>query len=136
VLTNSKQDSATANIYAIEPMLNQSSRSIQARALLQNPDQRFIPGNFAEVAISLTESDNTLFVPAESLILELNTHVVYKVKDGRARRQEVEIGTRTPDRVQILQGLAPGDTVLVTGLLEVRDGQEVRVKKLKEDGAL
>ena len=136
VFTNAGQDTALARIYAINPMLNTSSRSIQVRALLKNPNHQFIAGNFAEVIVSLTESDSTLFIPSESLIPELNAHVVYKVQNGQAKRQDVEIGNRTATKVEILKGLSPGDTILVTGLLEVEEGVNVTIRKIKEDGAL
>ncbi|NBC83413.1 MAG: efflux RND transporter periplasmic adaptor subunit [Bacteroidetes bacterium] len=136
VLTNTGQDTARARIYAIDPMLNTASRSIQARALLNNPNHTFIAGNFAEVIVSLIESDSTLFIPSESLIPELNAHVVYKIKNGKAKRQDVKIGNRTPDKVEILNGLSAGDTVLVTGLMEVEDGVQVNIQKIEEEGSI
>lgn len=132
VVPNASGDTARATIYAINPAINRQSREIQLRARLNNKESEFIPGDFAEVVIEVTESENALLIPAESVIPEADSHIVYRVKNGKAVKQEVRLGRRTETEIQILEGLSDGDTVLLTGLMQVEDGSEVEVKELTD----
>jgi membrane fusion protein, multidrug efflux system len=125
VISSASGDTAVAVIYAIDPTINPASRSLQIRAMLDNKNSRFIAGDFAQIIFDVRHTEDALLVPAESIIPELNTQVVYIARNGRAVRQEVETGSRTRDRVQILNGLSPGDYVLTTGLMEIRDGDQI-----------
>lgn len=136
VVSSASQDTAEARIYAINPVMDEETRSLHVRARLDNQEQKFMPGDFVKVILELQESSQALLLPAEAIIPELNTHVVYKVTNGKAVRQQVRIGKRTERRVQITGGLQQGDTVMVSGLLQVRAGQPVEVKALKTEGAL
>jgi membrane fusion protein, multidrug efflux system len=127
--TSATGDTTVAVIYAVDPIISPSSRSLQVRALLDNREQAFVPGDFARVIFEVEQSDDALLVPAESVIPELNAQVVFIARNGRASRQEVETGSRTRDMVQILSGLSPGDTVLTTGLMEIRDGDRVTIRE-------
>ncbi len=129
-------DTSNAEIYAIDPVIDPSNRSLQIRALLNNSDHNFIAGDYANIKINIEQGQNALLVPAEAVIPELNTHVVYKVENSRAVRQQIDIGTRTSSMVQALSGVSIGDTVIVTGLLEISQGDRLTVGKIKEDGAL
>ena len=66
-------------------------------------------------------------VPSESVIPELNSHKVYTFKNGLVSQEQVEIGLRTEDDVHITQGIYPGDTVITTGILQIRHGMPVNI---------
>lgn len=132
VIASASGDTAVAEIYAINPAINLRSRQIQVRALLENKEGGFIPGDFATVQLEITEEDEALLIPAEAVVPEVDSHVVYKLKNGRAVKQEVALGVRTESEIQIMEGLTEGDTVLLTGLMQVEDGQQVQVDTLKE----
>ncbi|MFP4060987.1 MAG: efflux RND transporter periplasmic adaptor subunit, partial [Bacteroidales bacterium] len=104
--------------------------------LMPNPGQEFISGDFVQVSVKIEQTSEALLIPSESVIPELNTHVVYKVKQGKAAKTDVTIGTRTESEIQITSGLETGDTVIVTGLLEINDGDKVEVGEIKEKGTL
>ncbi|MEK6480990.1 efflux RND transporter periplasmic adaptor subunit [Catalinimonas sp. 4WD22] len=132
VIDNSGLDTAQAVIYAINPLISAASRSIQLRAKLENDSLKFTPGNFAQVEVSLALDPQALMVPAEAVQPERDGHIVYKVQNGLALKQPVSMGIRTESRVQIAQGLHAGDTILITGLMQVSDSTEVEVRSLKE----
>jgi membrane fusion protein, multidrug efflux system len=136
VKPSASNDTARAKVYAISPMLDVATRSLQVRAMLDNDDNLFMPGDFATVTIDVDQLQDALLVPSESIIPELNAHVVYKVENGRAKRQEVEVGIRTENSVHITRGIVEGDTVLVTGLLQIEDGDQVVISEMREGGAL
>ncbi len=116
-----------ATIYAIEPRIDARTRSLPVRALYPNSDQKIIPGSFARVTIPLLSKNETMQVKAEALIPEMGTHKVYVYRNGLAEPVQVRTGLRTESAVEIVEGLTPGDTVLTTGLLQLRPGMEVQI---------
>ncbi len=114
-------------VYAVEPKIDPSTRTLKMRALCSNTGEEILPGAFASVHLTLKEYNDALLVPTESLIPELGGQKVFIVKDGKAVPVNVETGTRTDKDVMITSGLQPGDSVLTTGLLQVRPGMPLRI---------
>jgi membrane fusion protein, multidrug efflux system len=133
VVASASKDTAVAVIYAINPMLNVATRSLQVRAILDNEQNLFVPGDFATISINVEQLREALLIPSESIIPELNANVVYKIENGKAKRQVVEVGIRTESSVQVTRGISEGDTVLTTGLLQVEEGDIVQLGELKEE---
>lgn len=115
----------TGEVVAIEPQIQESSRSVLVRGLVEN-QAGLLPGTFASVELPLSAED-ALLVPSIAVIPSVRGRSVYVVREGAARQVEVKTGARTPDRVQILSGVAPGDQVIITNLLRLRDGAPVKV---------
>lgn len=118
-------DHYQANIYATEPMINRSSRALRVRARANNDDRVLLPGSYADVSVTLDSIPNALMVPTEAIIPRLDEQMVYRIKNGKAEEVEVKTGVRQPRKIQIAEGLQPGDTIMVTGLLQVRAGMPV-----------
>jgi membrane fusion protein (multidrug efflux system) len=136
LISSSSGDSAKAVIYAINPIISEANRSLNIRAKLDNPDMKFLPGDFARILFNIRQLDDVLLIPAESIIPGINSEVVYTSNNGIVERNEIETGTRTPSEVEVIRGLQPGDTVIVTGLMEINPGDSIIVKTIKEEGAL
>jgi membrane fusion protein, multidrug efflux system len=136
VVSSSSRDTTVARVYAVDPFIDPSTRSIQLRAMLNNEKESFLPGDFAQVEFEVEQTHEAILIPAEAIISELNSQVVYIASQGKAQRKQVEMGTRTSGRVHILNGISPGDTVLITGLMEVRDGSNVNVVRLNQEAGL
>ncbi|MGM0613564.1 MAG: efflux RND transporter periplasmic adaptor subunit [Bacteroidota bacterium] len=131
IIGSSKKDSIQAKVYSSDPEISTSSRSAEIRAAFDNKNRLFTPGNFVNVLLKISQSDQTLLIPATAVTPELNTKVIYIADNGKARRQEVTIGARTPRRVEILSGLSDGDTVITSGLMMINDGSPIRVNDVK-----
>ncbi len=116
-------------IYAIEPKIDLATRTIQLRALCENPGEAILPGAFASIEVVLKRIDRTLLIPSEALIPELKRTKVFLYKSGRAVSQQVEPGLRTETSIQILNGLSENDTLLTTGILQLRDGAPVTISQ-------
>lgn len=117
-----------ASIYAIEPRVDEMTKTIRARATY-NGDQHFYPGSFVRVFANLGETQNALMVPTEAVVPTLKGQKVYVAKHGIATEAMVTIGVRTDDKIQIVDGLQPGDTVITTGLLALKKDAEIKLLK-------
>ena len=107
-------------IYAFEPRLNVTTRSFMVRAICPNSDQRIFPGAFAHVTIPLKVIDDAIQVPTQAVIPELKGQSVYISENGLAKKTMVETGIRSDSSIQITSGVQAGDTVLITGMMQVR----------------
>ncbi|HYE58223.1 MAG TPA: hypothetical protein VD948_06940, partial [Rhodothermales bacterium] len=117
----------TGVVYAVEPGIEQTTRALTVRARVGNPGNVLTPGAFAEVQLVLERVEDALVVPTASVVPGVDSAAVYVVREGKAVRRPVRTGIRTPDRVQVLGRVAVGDTVLTSGVDQVRPGQSVRV---------
>ncbi|MCB2219821.1 MAG: efflux RND transporter periplasmic adaptor subunit [Bacteroidetes bacterium] len=125
-----QEDTLKAKVYAIDPRIDPNSRTIRIRCELPNPGEKYVPGIFATVVIPTNITENALVVPTSAVIPALNTQTVYVYHGGKAFRKEVELGDRTDVEVRILNGLNPGDTVLLTGLMTVKDNMPVQIEEI------
>jgi membrane fusion protein (multidrug efflux system) len=120
-------------VYAVESKIDLETRTIKARARIPNPRGSLIPGSFARVEIILEQLPKAIVIPSESIIPELNLEKVFVCVNGEARSVPVKTGIRTETSVQIVAGLNPQDTLILTGLLQLSDGKKVEIKNLKSN---
>ena len=120
-------ESFRGDIYAIEPAVEESSRTVLLRARVPNPGARLKPGMFARVALVLETRDNAIIIPEQALVLQGKDRYVYRYLDGKAVLERVELGLRRPGEVEVRQGLSAGQAIVVDGQLRLRDGAPVTV---------
>ncbi len=118
----------SASIYAIEPKVDEVTKTIKARAMYSGTEL-FYPGSFVKVFVNLGETNNALMVPTQCVIAILKGQKVFVSKNAVAVEVPVEIGVRTDKSIQILKGLNEGDTVITTGLLSVRKDSKLKLLK-------
>jgi len=121
------KDTFYGEIYAIEPQIDPQTRSIKLRATSANKEGKLLPGQFAKITLTISTFEDAMLIPTESVIPELDGKKVFVIENGLVQNRQVETGIRTADQVQVTKGLNPGDTVVTTGILQVRPGMEVRV---------
>jgi membrane fusion protein, multidrug efflux system len=118
-----------ARIFAIEPRIDPLTRTVQIRALFNNNRApKLFPGAFAEIRLDLHEINNALMIPTEALIPEIKGQRVFLAKNKIATPVNVETGIRTDRKLQITSGIQEGDTVITTGLLQIKGGASVNVE--------
>ncbi|AIZ63386.1 transporter [Hymenobacter sp. DG25B] len=122
--TNKKYE---AKVYAIDPQIDPVSRTQPVRARYANTKDELRPGSFVKVNLQLGESTDALQVPTEAVIPEASGYTVFTVKGGKAASQKVKIGIRSEKVIQITDGLAVGDTVIRTGILQLKPGDGVLI---------
>jgi membrane fusion protein (multidrug efflux system) len=116
---------ARGEIYAFDPRIDVTTRTVLIRALCPNPDGRLLPGAFANVEVVVAEVQEAILVPSVAVIPGLSEKNVFVVTDGKAERRAVETGMRTESMVQILSGLKTGDVLITSGLQQLRAGLPV-----------
>lgn len=119
-----------AKVYAIDPKVDMNTRTIIVRALYNNSNEELKPGRFASVRAILSQINNTISIPTEALIPEMEGEKVYVLKDGKAIERRVSTGLRTESHIQIRNGLQFGDTLLTTAILQLREGLPVQLDTL------
>jgi membrane fusion protein (multidrug efflux system) len=95
-----------------------------------------MPGMFARLTLKLKQADDAVVVPLAALITTPEGgKVVFVVKDGKALRRKVKTGIEASDRIQLLEGVNPGDKVIISGHKDLKDGMDVRViEPAKQEG--
>lgn len=117
----------TAKVYAGQPSIDPSTRSATMRANYPNADGALVPGFFAQVEIVLSEKNDALTVPTEAIIPELGRVKVLVARSGKVVPTEVTTGIRMADEIEITSGLSAGDTVITSGILQLRERMPVDV---------
>lgn len=110
-----------ATIEAIDTNVDPLGHSIRARAQLANKEDLFKPGLFGKVKLLVSAHEDVLMVPESAIESRGNQEYVYRVEDGMARYTVVKTGGRNGEKVEILSGLQPGQTVIVAGQMKVQD---------------
>ena len=116
-----------AKIYAIEPKIDPSTRTLKLRAICTETYKGLFPGAFANVELNLKETEEAILITTVAIVPELKGQSVYLYKGGVASPQKVELGLREEKRVQIISGLAEGDTLITSGILQIRPGAKVKI---------
>ncbi|HSW54192.1 MAG TPA: efflux RND transporter periplasmic adaptor subunit [Ignavibacteriaceae bacterium] len=116
-----------AKIFAIEPKIDPSTRTLKLRAICTATYKGLFPGAFANVELNLKETEEAILITTVAIVPELKGQLVYLYRGGVATPQKVELGLREEKRVQITSGLAEGDTVINSGILQIRPGAKVKI---------
>lgn len=119
-------------VYAIEPQIDPNTRSLKIRALADNSKGLLLPGQFVRVELILETINNAILIPSQAVIPVMNGHKVYVKEGGKSKEVVVQTGIRTNLELEILSGLKTGDTLITTGLLQLRPGMGVDVVKVNE----
>ncbi|MGH8373764.1 MAG: efflux RND transporter periplasmic adaptor subunit [Pseudomonas sp.] len=131
-------------ISAINPKVENSTRNVQVRATLANPDSKLMPGMFASLQVLLPDPQSRIVVPESAITYTLYGNSVYvavpkKAEDGSlvkddkgqpvliAERRFVETGERRDGQVMITKGVQSGEKVVTAGQLKLDNGSRVAI---------
>jgi len=115
----------TGKIYAIDPKINEQSRSMTVRGIIRNPDRTLRPGMFAQVSIETGARENALFIPESAIVQNAAGKFVFIYDGGTAVQTKVSTGTRTTGWVVVVSGLKPSDIIITKGQDRIRDKDTV-----------
>ncbi|QVL49878.1 MAG: efflux RND transporter periplasmic adaptor subunit [Thiocapsa sp.] len=123
-------------VRGVDSRVDPVTRAIQVRALIPNPERTLKPGLLMQVELLVDPRDG-LVVPEAAILHQGQDHFVQVIVEGdeglSSERRQVRIGTRKPGLVEVREGLAQGDRVIVHGHLKVRPGQPVEIPGTHDD---
>lgn len=122
----------SAKVYALEPKVDPSTRSLQVRAICNNDRGDLIPGSYVSVEVNLNSVKNAMVIPSQALTLDISGERVFLYRNGVAVPANVESGIRTESEVQITSGIKMGDSVIVSGIMQLRPRAKVKVVSIKK----
>ena len=123
-----------AKVIATESGVTENTRSLSVRAIVMSKDPALLPGAFAKVELSFDPDPNAILIPTQAVLPQARGKKVIVYDNGIAKFTDVTTGVRDSSRVQITEGLKPGDTIVVTGLLSVRPEGKIQIGKIINNG--
>lgn len=111
-----------ARIYAVDPQIDIKTRTIIIRARYKNSGSRLRPGMSARVTLNTGGGAKNVYVPNQAVVPDVKGRSVWVLRGGKAALIPVQTGSRTADMLEILSGIQNGDTVITTGLMQLREG--------------
>ncbi|MBE0676878.1 MAG: efflux RND transporter periplasmic adaptor subunit, partial [Bacteroidales bacterium] len=124
-------DPFPAKVYALDPKVDMTTRTFTVRAIYPNTNEELKPGRFARINLQLSEVDNAISIPTEALIPEMDGEKVFLFRSGKAMPVKVTTGLRTESVIQITSGLSFGDTIITSGILQLRQSLPVVLDKVE-----
>src|SRR5688572_18688741 len=121
------QQSFPGKIYALEPAIDEQTRTVRVRARLANPALKHRPGMFARVQLTLGVRENAVWIPEEAIVPRGQESYVFRVVEGRAELVQVQTGTRKVGEVEIMKGVAAGDLIVTEGTQRLVPGMQVSI---------
>ncbi|HEY7385672.1 MAG TPA: efflux RND transporter periplasmic adaptor subunit [Beijerinckiaceae bacterium] len=118
----------------VDPRIDPVTRSVRLTAEFANPDEALRPGMFMSVTLEVSVKDKATVVPEEAVVSEGLRQLIYVVKDDKVERRVITIGQRQAGQIEVVEGLAPGETIIVRGVQRVRPGVTVRPRPLGSEG--
>lgn len=126
----SSRESFSATVYAIEPSIDVNSRSVTVRATAPNPKNVLTAGSFAKINLTLDQIPKTIMVPTECVTPDLKSSKVYLYKNGVAVARNIETDLRTDTKLQVTKGLKPGDSLVVSAIIQMRPKVALKIAKV------
>lgn len=121
----------TGKIYALEPSVDQTTRTLQIRAIADNKEGKLLPGTFANIMLPLEELNDAILIPTESIIPIQNGKKVFITENGKAKEVVIETANRTEKEILVTSGLKVGDTLITSGIMAIKVGAPVNLKLIQ-----
>lgn len=124
------QDAFHAQVYAVESSVDKDQHVFTARGLYANANRKLLPGQYASILLKKEEIPDAIVIPSEAIVPEMGVDKVFCYRSGKAMPVEINAGIRTASQVQVLSGLAVGDTIITSGTLQLRMGLPVTLDEV------
>jgi len=117
-----------ATVSVISPTIDPQTRTLRVKALLPNPNGKLRPGLFARADLGIAVRENVPAIPQEAVLQRADGAIAFRLEGERARRRVLKLGGFHDGRVEVIEGIAPGDLVVVRGQEQLADGSPVSVR--------
>ena len=127
--------SFAGEIEALNSKVDTSSRNVQVRAKVANPDRKLLPGMFATVEVSVGDVQHYVTLPQTAIVYNTYGNVAYVVDNGdakggakpSARQISIKVGLTRGDQIAVLSGIKAGDEVVTAGQVKLRNGTPIKI---------
>lgn len=120
-----KNKAFEGEVYFIDPQVDVLTRTIKVKARIDNTNGLLRPGLFANVDLTLNVHENASVIPEEAILAQVGATVVFVVSNEQATIRPVKTGLRIPGKVEIVDGLKPGEEVVTAGHQKLFPGVKV-----------
>ena len=117
-------------VMATEESIELNTRNLKVRAVVDGNSSSLKPGAYANVELDLEEDNNALMIPTQAIIPQERNKKVIVVKEGKAIFVTVRTGVRQASKIEVLDGLKPGDTIATSGILFIKPKGKVKFSKI------
>lgn len=122
-------DTFSAKVTSISQAIDTANRTFRVEMETDNPDNKLKHGMFARIDIPVEVHENTLAVSVRAIGWEADKRYVYKISDGKISKVPVKVGIRNTTEIEVLDGVSEGDVLASERLIELSDGEEVKIKE-------
>lgn len=123
------QKEYSGKVFAVEPKIDLATRSVLVRGFVPNNGE-LTPGAYVEINIVLEDLNNAVLVPSEAIVPDIKGEKVFIYKNGRAVEHYITSGIRDEKSIQVISGLNYGDTLIVSGIIQLRPNFPVQLKSI------
>jgi multidrug efflux system membrane fusion protein len=119
---------ATGTLATVDNVVDPTTGSVKLRAMFANTDNKLFPAQFVNVKLLVNTLHHQTVVPVAAIQRGADGSFVFVVTpDKTVSQRTVTTGVQDGDKIQILSGIKPGDTVVVDGADRLRDGADVEI---------
>lgn len=122
-------------VSVIDTRIDPVTRSVRLTALIANPNLELRPGMFMTVAVDVATRENAVTIPEEAVVSEGPRQFAFVVRDGRIDRRMLRLGHRQENRVEVVDGIQAGETVVARGVQRIRHGMQVNARPMTASGS-
>jgi len=120
----------TATVYAIDPAVDPASRTVTVRARAANPKNEITAGGFAKINLTLEQTPRTIMVPTQCVVPDLKSSKVFISRNDSAFAVPVKTDNRTDTQIEVIEGLKPGDSLIISGIIQMRPKVPLKIVKV------
>ena len=121
-----------AKVIATEHGIDNATGNLKVRALITSQSKELVPGAFANVKLKLGDDPKALMIPTEAIIPEEENKKVIIAQYGKAHFVDIKTGIRQASKIQVIDGLQPGDTIMTSGLLFLKEGSKLSYSSINK----
>ncbi len=115
----------TAKVIATEHGIDNTTRNLKVRALVTSNSKELVPGAFANVNLKLGENTQALMIPTQAIIPDEENKKVIVAHHGKAHFVNIKTGIRKTSKIEVVEGLEAGDTIMTSGILFLKEGAKL-----------
>lgn len=121
-----------ATVIATERGIDNTTRNLKVRALITASSKELIPGAFANVQLRLGKNPKALMIPTQAIIPQEGNKSVIVARKGKAHFVTIKTGIRKSSKIEVTEGLVPGDTIISSGILFLKEKSKLSYSNITE----